>query len=213
MAKEPMEMDYREYPYTTIEAEDLPKYTVTSLPTGDFRMRGKNHLIEHKEAMDFNQSLNDGSLINQIIVMQQNSEHSTIIISNCNRINYKGKMEHAKLGRIARIVASSRVSIVPVQNYDQLLFLAQKIFEKSEDEKGLRPIIRIDKSLKRRREAILGAIPLIGKKYAPILLKEFGSIQAIANASVEDLVKIKGIGKKKAEEIIEILCGEEEYGD
>jgi excinuclease ABC subunit C len=49
---------------------------------------------------------------------------------------------------------------------------------------------------------ILRDIKGIGPKKADILLKTFGSVQEIGEKSVEDLIKIKGIGKKDAETIL-----------
>ena len=37
------------------------------------------------------------------------------------------------------------------------------------------------------------------------LLKKFGTVEGIKNAKVSELTKISGIGKKRAEEILEVL--------
>ena len=45
----------------------------------------------------------------------------------------------------------------------------------------------------------------IGDKKKQILLQEFGTIEAIKKASIEDIMKIKGINKELAEKILKIL--------
>ena len=45
----------------------------------------------------------------------------------------------------------------------------------------------------------------IGKVNKTSLLRYFGDLEQIKNASVEDLVRVKGIGKKKASEIFNYL--------
>ena len=42
-------------------------------------------------------------------------------------------------------------------------------------------------------------------KNARILLAHFGSVQTVVNASLEDLVAVKGIGEKTAQKVYEYL--------
>ena len=48
---------------------------------------------------------------------------------------------------------------------------------------------------------MLATIPSVGSKTGKLLLNEFGSIGALVNASVDDISKVKGIGRKTAERI------------
>jgi Fanconi anemia group M protein len=50
----------------------------------------------------------------------------------------------------------------------------------------------------------VSAFPEIGLKNARLLLAHFGSIQAIVNASLEELVAVKGIGEKTAVRVFEL---------
>jgi ERCC4-type nuclease len=59
--------------------------------------------------------------------------------------------------------------------------------------------------VKEDQEYIVSAFPEIGMKHARLLLNHFGSVQAIANASPEELIAIKGIGEKTAQRICD-LC-------
>jgi Fanconi anemia group M protein len=59
-------------------------------------------------------------------------------------------------------------------------------------------------------ENVIANVPGIGPKLARLLLKHFGSIEAIACADVKDLCKVDKIGKKKAESILRILNGKYE---
>jgi len=58
---------------------------------------------------------------------------------------------------------------------------------------------------KKRVTSILETIYGVGKKKRQILLEHFGGIQGVISASLIDLVNIKGINKKLAERIHEIL--------
>jgi excinuclease ABC subunit C len=54
-----------------------------------------------------------------------------------------------------------------------------------------------------RRESWLEEIPGLGPKRRRELLKAFGGLQGIRQASVEDLARVRGIGRPLAEEIFE----------
>jgi excinuclease ABC subunit C len=55
---------------------------------------------------------------------------------------------------------------------------------------------------KRTIKSELDEIKGIGEKTRFLLLKEFGSVDGIKNASIEELSSVKGVGKNLAEEII-----------
>jgi Fanconi anemia group M protein len=61
------------------------------------------------------------------------------------------------------------------------------------------------RSVKEEQEYIISAFPEIGMKNARLLLSHFGSIQRMVNASLEELVAIKGIGEKTGQKVFE-LC-------
>ena len=48
----------------------------------------------------------------------------------------------------------------------------------------------------------------VGVVVAEALLEHFGSVQAVFNAPVEELVKVNGVGKKIAEKIRAIIGGD-----
>lgn len=56
-----------------------------------------------------------------------------------------------------------------------------------------------------RQTALVAAIPGVGIKLARTLLKRFGSPRCIADATIDELCTVNGVGKKKAELIKEIL--------
>ena len=60
----------------------------------------------------------------------------------------------------------------------------------------------------RLKRSALEEIPGIGKHMSALLLARFGSVQQIARLSLEELMKSPGMGKNRAEKIIEYLQGE-----
>jgi len=54
-----------------------------------------------------------------------------------------------------------------------------------------------------RRESVLEEIPGLGPKRRRELLKAFGGLQGVRQASVEDIAKVHGVGRRLAEQIFE----------
>ena len=58
---------------------------------------------------------------------------------------------------------------------------------------------------KKRQQSPLEEIPGLGPKRRQLLLRQFGGLQGISQAGVEDLMRIKGISKDLAEKVYEIF--------
>ncbi|AGF46737.1 excinuclease ABC subunit C uvrC [Candidatus Kinetoplastibacterium desouzaii TCC079E] len=59
--------------------------------------------------------------------------------------------------------------------------------------------------LQSRKRSMLTEISGVGKKRSQLLLKHFGSFQAMTLATIEDIMKVKGISKSLAEKIYESI--------
>jgi Fanconi anemia group M protein len=89
------------------------------------------------------------------------------------------------------------------QDTAQMLFVIAKREEGERGERKLHPHKSFT-SAKEEQEYIVSAFPDIGLKNARLLLAHFGSIQGITNATLEELVAVKGIGEKTGTKIFEI---------
>lgn len=58
---------------------------------------------------------------------------------------------------------------------------------------------------KARTQSILETVPGLGPRRRRELLKQFGGLQGVARAGVDDLAKVRGISRKLAEAIYETL--------
>jgi len=79
-----------------------------------------------------------------------------------------------------------------------------KRLERGPKEISLRAKKRIF-SAKEQQQIILEGFPGIGPSLAKAMLKKFGSIQKIINASLEELKEIKKLDEKKAKIIKELI--------
>ena len=60
-------------------------------------------------------------------------------------------------------------------------------------------------SMREQQEFLVSSLPGIGVTHAKNLLTYFSSVKNLANAKIEELTEVEGIGKKTAERIIKLL--------
>ncbi len=110
-------------------------------------------------------------------------------------------------GVLAALTVDMGISLIYTtdeQDTAQMLFVLAKREEGERGERKLHPH-KSHRSLKEEQEYIISAFPEIGMKNARLLLAHFGSVQMIVNASLEELVAVRGIGEKTGAKIFE-LC-------
>jgi Fanconi anemia group M protein len=66
-----------------------------------------------------------------------------------------------------------------------------------------KPVSRLP--VKEVKHYLLDAIPMIGEVHAKNLLDHYGSISNIAKSTKNELMRVTGIGEKRAEKIYEIF--------
>lgn len=56
-----------------------------------------------------------------------------------------------------------------------------------------------------KKAFVLEGIPGVSPKIARELLSHFGSVKEIVNATEKELLQVKGLGKKKVRDILDVL--------
>jgi ERCC4-related helicase len=176
------------------------------LPEGDYAI-GDRILVERKTAADFVDTLINRDLLGQVKAMAEACTRPVLIIEGGDLYTRRDMHPNAIRGVLAALTIDLGVSLIytkDMQDTAQMLFVLAK---REEGERGDRKIHphKSYHSLKEEQEYIVSAFPDVGLKNARLLLARFGSVQAIANASCEELTAIKGIGEKTAGKIVE-LC-------
>jgi Fanconi anemia group M protein len=169
--------------------------------------------VEFKTVEDFAQSIIDGRIMEQTRELKRNFERPIVMVEGIEDLySVRNIHPNAIRGMIANIIVSYGIPIVytksPIETASLLYVIAKR--EQEENKKDFMP--HGEKRVadaKWLQEYIVSSLPGIGATLAKPLLKEFKSIKSIVNASVDELQKAAGIGKKKAEEIRKIL--DEEY--
>jgi len=187
--------------------ENKVNVTLKSLNIADYIISNKI-AIERKTIQDFIDSLVDQRILTQLKELKENFETPILILEGDQDI-YSIRNVHANSirGLLSTIATEFRIPIIPTRNsYDTALLIRTIAEQQTKTKKDI--AIRLEKkpqSLKEQQEFIIESLPHIGPTLAKSLLKKFGSISNILNASEEELIKLEKVGKKIAQDIKKVL--------
>jgi ERCC4-type nuclease len=187
---------------------------ITTLPVGDYILNGI--AIERKTIADFCGSLSDGSLNQQQYELSHNFKYSILAIIGIPSIelvevNFPRRSFFSATVGVAtkRAMDGKQGEILPwhFETEEDFCLILDILWKRSQGTKIRYPGIQKQRFFSKEEvsEAIVALIPGIGNKYAKILMKKFGSVQELSLAGVDEMSKIKGVGKKKAESIYKSL--------
>jgi ERCC4-type nuclease len=178
------------------------------LKVADYLVKGV--AIERKTISDFISSMLNKRLIKQLEELQQYPEKLLIIEGIEEQELYsdedyalekRSTHPNSIRGFLLSILLKYKVPIIFTKNQKDTAIFISLIAKKQNQEMSLRAVKKI-LSPKEQTLYILEGFPGIGPKTAKKLIKEFKSINKIANTSLEDLRKIIG---KKADSFKEII--------
>ncbi|MBD3164450.1 DEAD/DEAH box helicase [Candidatus Woesearchaeota archaeon] len=168
--------------------------------------------VEFKTVEDFVQSILDGRIMDQIRELKRNFERPIVIIEGINDIySVRNIHPNAIRGMIANIIVSYGIPLVYTKSTVETASLLYIIAKREQEEftRNFMPhSMKRVQDTKWLQEYIVSSFPGIGATLAKPLLRHFGSIKKIVNASVDELKEVELIGKKKAEKIRRVLDGE-----
>ena len=177
------------------------------LKVGDFIIDDRI-VIERKTSYDFVQSLIDDRLFRQAQQMKKAYDDCILVIEGDNINDTPINCHpHAIQGALVSLSLSWQVPVLFSKNNNQTAFLIWLMINQNippyrdlSSRHGRRP-----KRLYKRQLYILHGLPHVGAKLAVRLLRHFGSVECIMAAPVKQLTAVKGLGKKKAHMIRDII--------
>lgn len=203
-------IDKRENPFFEEELVQLgARVNWKQLELGDFLCSDKT-VVERKTRADFEASIIDRRLFNQLKQLKENYTNVILVVEgeeSAERVS-----RQALLGAYASIVTDFGVGVFFTRNQkatSELLFAIAK-----HEQFGNKNISLFAKrktfTISQTQESVVEMLPLVGPKMAKKLLLHFGNIENIATASEEELMKVEGLGEKKAKLIKRTI--EHHYG-
>ncbi|MFX1452745.1 MAG: DEAD/DEAH box helicase [Promethearchaeota archaeon] len=162
--------------------------------------------IERKSAQDFNDSIKDGRLFNELINLKNNFERSILILEG-DPLENSNINKNALYGAITSIILNLGITIYKTKNPEETAMFLFQLAKKEQSEKSTQMKLRFEKApldLSHLLEFIIAGIPGVNYSRAKNLLHEFKTLQQIFNSDIPDLTKVDNIGKKIAQEIYKI---------
>ncbi|MCK4757494.1 MAG: DEAD/DEAH box helicase [Thermoplasmata archaeon] len=163
--------------------------------------------IERKEVDDFIHSLKDGRLFPQVKALKRAYLAPMVIVEGENLYSRSGMAKSAIMGALASITVDFGIPVITVKDEVETAELVGTIARR-EFMESRTPAMRSDKGtmlLQERQQFIIEGLPNVSAVLAQRLLSYFGSAQAIMDADVKELMKVKGIGKGIAQGIRDVL--------
>ena len=201
-------VDHREHIKMLDFLSDLG-FEVVHLNTGEGDVASRRVSIERKED-DLISSLFDDRRLRQLGAMREEAEHSFLIVTKSFEMvrrdaQRRGLSVRTLIGYIASLCAVGYPPLF-IANKKEAATLMSRIVNKIEDDV---PRIYVPRpkapEAGEYRNAIIEALPGIGRKTRRLLVEEFESLAGLCTASPEDIAGVKGIGQTTADRVFEIL--------
>jgi Fanconi anemia group M protein len=190
-----------------IEKEAVVK--VKQLEVGDYVL-SDDIIVERKTAEDFLQSMIDGRLFSQLLSMSTNYSMPLMIIEGSMEELFTLRNIHrnAIVGALTSIMLNYRTPILfskDAKETAEILYITAKREQLAKDKEIRLRTGRKGLTLKEAQQFVVESLPMVGPTMAKSLLKHFGSVKAIFNASREELKQVENLGKKKASKIRKLI--------
>ncbi len=180
---------------------NLP-FEIQRLFTGDYIIN-KTVFIERKTTKDFMASLRDRRLFTQSVALRKRGHRAIMIIEGEHLPN-----RPRNRGALCSLTVKFYLPILRSRNLDETVDIMKRIYDYKYKDLVNNPYCACGFRSKRReatlQERILLKINHIGPGTADKILKKFGSIGKLLNASEKELLTTNGIGKLIAKEIIKL---------
>jgi len=185
---------------------------VDTMEVGDYVVSDRV-AIERKSAPDLVSSLIDGErdLFLQLSDLSRSYDRPLLVVEGEDVYTVRRVHPNAIRGLLASIAVDFSMPLLFTRDERETAELIAILARREQSERGEKPIVRGKKSartLPEQQEYVLSSLPGVGQKAARNLLKHFGSIQAVLNASEKELQQVPLIGKKTARLIREVVGSE-----
>ena len=164
-------------------------------------------VVERKTYADFASSLVDGRLFPQAAALARSPHRPVILLEGPVPPCLPNLHPHALKGAVVSLAVMWRLPVLYARDpEDSLRILRDLAHQASRAEGVLRRYDRKPKRLASRRLYMLQGLSGVGPALAHRLLLEFGSVERVITASEGALMRVRGVGSKKAARIRELVC-------
>ncbi|MGB9827503.1 MAG: ERCC4 domain-containing protein [Thermosphaera sp.] len=193
------------------------KVAVLNLPAGDFLLLSppdkQSILVERKTVDDFANSIRDNRIWEQAKLLKnaaaQDGHKPLIILEGCieDLARYRGWKPQSLLRILDTLILEFEIPVLNTPGFEETVqWIVLKA--KSLGETGGKKVFRMKvekKPLSINERILYVAESLAGPATARKLLRSFKTLKNLANASISELLRVEGVGEKRAEEIFLIF--------
>ncbi len=161
--------------------------------------------VERKTAADFESSVMDGRLFEQVKNLLENVEHPLLCVVGKE---FPRLGEKPMRGVLISLVVDFGLPVLFFDDEKQLGQFLYSVAEREQIKEHKEQKLRFGKkgfTLSQKQQFIVESLPMIGPNAAKKLLEHFGSVEAIFKADEKSLQEVDLIGKEKAREIRNII--------
>lgn len=189
-----------------LERSNIVAVQYAELKVGDFLLSDKV-VVERKEATDFVVSIMDRRLFGQVALMKATFSRPVILVEG-DVFNTRSGIDHDSLrGALSWISVIEGVNIVYSRDVSDSASFIEIMTRHAQE--GLTYEIPLrggkPKALSILSQFAVEGLPGCGPGTAKKLLAHFGTVERIFSASADQLCEVKGVGRKTADQIRELL--------
>ncbi|MCJ7551504.1 MAG: helix-hairpin-helix domain-containing protein [Anaerolineae bacterium] len=163
--------------------------------------------VERRAGTTFVQGIEDKSLFLSAIYLREHFETPVFILEGDALHAHTGFNPQAVRGALSALMLEYGVSVVSTHDSDETAHLLAMMARHAQT--GVPEISLVPKrkavDLPDLQRRVVEMLPGCGRVTARDLLQHFGSVDRIAAATERELQQVRGIGKKRATEIIRVL--------
>lgn len=192
--------------------DELKRLGVRVVPTrlnvGDFACPPRVG-VERKTLKDLADSLADGRLFSQAEALAGAYERPVLLIEGEERAGFGGLSPEAFHGAIAHLITALHIAVLRTADVRGSAQCLAALARRAGPLRQARPAAprgpKTGLTMAERQLAVLEGLPGVSHATASRLLSHFGTIRALAQASLEDVASVPGVPRRTAEQVFDLL--------
>ena len=195
----PKNRDYRRFKIKSVKGPDDFASMAEVL-----ERRFRRGLEERRELTEQGKSVDDGkfSRIPDLVLIDGGKGQLNIAVEVIRGLGLNDITVISLAERFEEVYVEGQDEPVNIPKHSAALHLLQRIRDEAH-----RFALNYHRSLRKKSSlhSVLEEIPGIGEKRRKTLIKHFGTIEAIKNASLEELASVEGMNRRAAQKVLEYL--------
>jgi fanconi anemia group M protein len=189
-----------------LENSEIVTVQYADLAVGDFLL-SDDVVVERKEATDFVMSIFDQRLFSQVAQMKATYLRPIILIEGDIYKTRSAVTPNALRGALSWMSVIEGVNVVHSRDVADSASFLETMARHAQEGLGYEVALRSGKpkNLAVLSQFAVEGLPGCGPTMAKKLLQHFGTVERIFGATTDQLCEVKGVGRKTAEQIRELL--------